>query len=96
MRPIESVYSDAVSPIRTESLDKSTYFVTLFDEYSGYSMVNFLQYKCETASAMTEMTPELENLFNERVGTLSHVNQNTVKWIQLEGGKGYIRHSFQK
>lgn len=64
MQPIERVYSDVMGPTRRPSLGKSKYFVTLLDEFSGYTIVRFLHRKSETASAVTETMREMENLFN--------------------------------
>lgn len=41
------------------------------------------------------MIRRLENLFNARVGTLSCVYQNIVKWLRSNGGDEYVEHEFQ-
>lgn len=62
--PVERVYSAVVSPIKTPSLGKSKYFVTLFGEFSGYSMVIIIHRKSETRKAVIAMKRELDRFFN--------------------------------
>lgn len=38
-RPVEILYPDVLEPMRSLSVGKGRYFVTLFDEYSGLSTV---------------------------------------------------------
>ena len=41
-RPLRIVYSDVVGPMKHKSIGNSKYFVTLMDEYSGYSIVRLI------------------------------------------------------
>ena len=41
----ERVFLDVVRPITPSSVDGFRYFVTLVDEYSSHSCVNFMQHK---------------------------------------------------
>lgn len=52
-RPVEGVYSDVLGPMRSLSLGEAKYFVTILDEYSGFSTVQLLHRKSDTGSAVT-------------------------------------------
>ena len=41
------------------------------------------------------MITEVENLFNTRIGKLTTINRNSVKWIRSDGGGEYIGVEFQ-
>lgn len=41
-KPIERVYSDVVGSMKSQSMGKAKYFVTLFHESSGLSMVKIM------------------------------------------------------
>lgn len=95
-RPIERVYTDVVGPMRTPSLGGAKYFVTLIDEYSGYSMVRFMKHKTETGGFVREMILEAESLFNETIGTLYLIRRKKVKWLRSDGGGEYISDTFSE
>lgn len=94
-KPVERVYTDVIGPMRHQSIGKAKYFVTLLDEYSGYSMVRFMVRKNETAERLKEMICEMENLFTSKVKLLSCVNRNSVKWVRSDGGGEYVGHQLQ-
>lgn len=57
----ERVYSDVVEPVQEASLGGSVYFVTLIDDFSGLSMVRFLNAKANAVEAVQQMIIDLEN-----------------------------------
>lgn len=85
-RTIERVYTDVVGPMTTALLCGAKYFVTLIEEYSGYSMVRVMKNKVETKGFVREMILEAENVFNGTIGTL----YLKVKWLWSDEGVEYI------
>lgn len=94
-RAIERVYKNLVGPIRQQSHRKSKYFVTLLDDFTGYSLVRFLYLKSEAGDGVIEMIKEIQTLSHSRIGTLTSTNHKTVKWIRSDGGGEYMGHEFQ-
>lgn len=90
VKPVEGVYTDVVWPMKVASIKNSKYTITLFDEYSGYSMVLFLNRKRQASDALKEMVMEIENLFNSKIENLHLIRRNSVKWIRSDGGGEYI------
>lgn len=52
---MERFNTDFVVPMKTESVGKSNLFVTLFDDFSGFLMVNILAGKKEAANHVKVM-----------------------------------------
>lgn len=77
--PVERVYTDVLRPVKSSSLRRSTYFVTLLYGFSGYLLVRFMHRKSEKSGAVIAMISELENLFNARLKELSCIIRNNVK-----------------
>lgn len=46
--------------------------------------------KKEVRNAVIDMIKKLENLFNEKIETLSCIYRNTVKWVRFDGGEECI------
>lgn len=65
--PLECVFTDLVGPMRHQSLVNSRYFVTLLDDFSGYSLVCFITCKSEAGERLIDMICEVEGLFERRV-----------------------------
>lgn len=86
-KPIERVFTELVGPIKVESMNHSKYFITLVDEYSGYSMVRFLKWKGQAADSLMEMILETEKLFNSKVDNLYLIRGKSVlqKWLNSRG-----------
>lgn len=95
-RSAKRVYTDVFGPIKYQSLEESKLFVTLFDRYSGYSMVRFLGKHNEATEAFIEIIKELESLSNERVDKLTCTYWETVRWVISDGCGEYKGNSFQK
>lgn len=64
VKPVELVYTDVVGSTQVASIINSKYFITLFDEYSGYPVVRFINRKSQASDALKEMIIEIMNLFN--------------------------------
>lgn len=62
IRTVERLYTDVVGAIKSAYLNGLEYFITLLDEYTGYSMVNFLSLKSRAGDAVKSMILEFGNL----------------------------------
>lgn len=76
------------------SIGGSKYFVTLYDEYSGFYMVRFLKRKMDARDAVKEMMYEFENLLSSKICNLSLIERTKVKWIRSDGEGEYNEKSF--
>lgn len=81
-KPIERVYTDVVELMKCESIGKAKYFVTLCDEYSGFSMAIFIHRKSETSEAINGMLFQTENSFKKRVERISCIKRKSVMLIR--------------
>ena len=95
-KPLERVYSDLVGPTRYPSLADSRYFITLLDDYSGFSMVRFLKRKGDAPVAIKSMMGEIEQLFQSKIGSLNTLTNRKIRALRTDGGGEYISKSFQK
>lgn len=93
---LERVYSDIAGPMKTKSLERATYFLTLLDSHTGYSLVRFIHHNVEAANEVLEMLTEIENLCNSRVRKMSFVNRKNIKWMRTDGGGECIGSIFQR
>lgn len=94
VKVMERVHTDVVDPMRQSSLGGSKYFATLFDSFSGFSMVRFIEIKSETVAGVTDMIREAENLLCSATKRLISTNCNAVKWVRLDGGGDFVGQSF--
>lgn len=78
-QPVLRVYTDVVGPLNSCFLGGAKYFVTLFDEYSGYAMVRFISRKSKTAEAVRDTVTQMGNLFSRKLSKLSSLNHHIVK-----------------
>lgn len=91
---MKQFYTDEVGPIEHQSLEKYQYFVTLLNEYSGYSMVRIITRKSEAARCVVQMITALENILNDKLKLLTLLNRNSVKWIRSDEDGVYVGHQF--
>ena len=92
--PLKRVYTDVVGPISVPTLGGAKYFVTLLDEYSGYSMVKFIKKKDAAADHVKDMIISMETLLNAHVETLLDLKRKRVNWLRSDGGGEYVGSSF--
>lgn len=83
---LQSVYSDLVGPTRHPSLSGSRYFITLFDDFSGFSMVRFLKHNGDAATEVKTMMEEMEHLFHSSISQLTILNRKTINALSTDGG----------
>lgn len=63
---LDQIHSDVVGPIAQTSYDRSKYFVTVMDEFSGYSLMRFIAQKSEAGMAVKDMIRQLEVLLTPK------------------------------
>lgn len=85
-KPVERVYTDVVRTMKWQSIVNANYLVTLFDEYSGFSMVRFMRRKSETYEAVKGMILQLESLFNKKDEKISCIDRKSRKRIRSDKG----------
>lgn len=95
MRPLERVFTDIVGPIEPLSLSRARYYITLIDDFSGYSMVKFILRKSQAAEALPEMIKELSSLYEGTIKRLSIMNRAHVKWLRSDGGGEYVSNTLR-
>lgn len=95
-RPLERLYADVVEPIKYASQSHSEYLVTLLDDYSGYTLIQFLISKNEAAEAVKTMISEFESLFETSGNTIIWINWKMVRWLSSDGGGEYVNINIQK
>lgn len=74
------IYTDVTGPFRDESIGNFKYFVTLINNFSGYSVVKFINFKSDAAETVKDMMTSLENLC-----------QKSTKLSSLKTGSG-VKH----
>lgn len=93
-QPGESIHTDLVESMEVISLGHYKYFVTAFDECSGFSLGRFVHRKSEIGDTVIEMIRESENLFYSKTGVVVSMNPNLAKWVRSNGGGEYVGHKF--
>lgn len=58
--PLDLVHSDVVGPMTHETYGGAKYFVTLYDNSSGLSLVRFIQGRTRVLYALRDMVKEIE------------------------------------
>lgn len=94
--PLERVYTDVVGPISASTFGGARYFVTLLDEYSGYSMVRFMREKGDASERVKEMIKSMETGLSIRLGKLLILNRSSVRNLRSDGGGEYIGSEFSQ
>lgn len=61
-KPLEHIHKDVVGPMNNNSLGKASYFATLLDSYSEFSLVHFLHRKSVAGHADISMIREMKGL----------------------------------
>lgn len=92
--PIERLFTHVVGPFRELSLGGSKFFVTLVEDYSGFSMVKFLKSKAETFSQIKIMISNTENVYNKKLYRQVIFDRARVKWFRSDGGKKFTAELF--
>lgn len=77
------VHTDLETETSVLSLGGSRYYIIVYDDSKGISMIRFLQLKSDTFGPLTEMNNQLSNLLN-----------NSVKRIKMDNGVEYTSKQF--
>lgn len=88
------IHTDLCGPFKTPSLGHSEYFLTMIDDYSGYSMVEPLRNKFQTSEALQKMILLFEKFTGKEIRILRSDNggeyvARSLKEFLLQKG---IRH----
>lgn len=95
LEPLERTFTDVVGPITPPSISGARYFITLMDDYSGYSLLRFIRRKSQATETIQEMVNELETSFNSNIQMLKFINRKRVKWMRSDGGGEYLSRQLQ-
>ena len=97
-KPLELVHADIVGPIKPISLAGKKYFIPLYDDSSGVSLVRFLKTKDGAGAAIKDMITELETLRQTRIKNLHITCYDTekIKRLRTDNGKEFLSNNFKK
>lgn len=84
-RVLQLVHSDVCGPINPPTYDDKNYFITLIDDYSGFTMLRLLEYKSEACDAVKEMMLEMETQQRAR-----------IEKFRSDNAKEYVCDSFKQ
>ena len=95
-KPLELVHTDLVGPMRHPSLNGSRYFIPVYDDSSGLSLVKFLKRKSEAGQALKDMILEMETALNCQVQQLrvqrvrsdnakEFLSKQVIDWLKAKG-----------
>ena len=95
-KPLEIVHTDLVGPMKYPSTTGARYFIPLYDDATGLSIVRFLKTKSEAPSALKGIITELESASHtkNRVWRIRSDNAkeftcaSIARWLRQKG----IRH----
>lgn len=90
----DRIYTDVFAPFRDESIGGTMYFVTIIDDFSGYSMIKFIKSKSDADEAVKDMIISLENLCRKLAKFLSLKTGFDKKHILPNGGEEYTDKTF--
>lgn len=87
-----------MGPIKHPSFSGKKYFVPLYDDSSGVSLVRFLRKRDEAGAAIEEMIAELEKMRKGRVKQLKITvyEDENVKRLRSGNAKEFLSRSFTK
>lgn len=81
---LDLIHSDVCGPMRTESLGKKYYFLTMIDDFSRYTVIYFLRHKSEVEEKIKEFVAMAKNQFGR-----------APKILRTDGGGEYIAKSLK-
>ena len=84
MTTLGLMHSDLVGPIRYPSLNGNRYFIQMYDDATGASMVRFLNSKKEAGEAVKQMILAYETAYSGTTGKL------LVKRLRTDNGTEFI------
>ena len=98
--PLELVHADIVGPIKHSSLSGKQYFVPLYDDSTGVSLVRFIKTKDAAGAAIKEMITSLESLRQNRVRNLQitcyETEQDRMRRLRTDNGMEFLSNNFRK
>ena len=83
--PLELVHTDIDGPMRTQSIDGFSYFVSFIDDYSGYAGCYFLKHKSMAIEAFKQFKALAENQLDWK-----------IKAVRSDRGGEYTSHVFSE
>lgn len=89
------VRKNLFGPMKVVSVRRWRFFLTVMDEYSGYSLVWFTYRKTETRDNVIEIVRELKIILSACTETFNWIDRKFVKWLQSHRGGEYDNNSFQ-
>ena len=89
-KPLELVHCDLLGPIRYPSHNNSRYFIPMYDDCTGASLVRFLKSKKESPTAIKEMILEFEKAHGCNVKNL------VVKRLRTDNAKEFLCSNMKK
>ena len=96
-KPFEIVHSDVCGPMQVNSKGGSRYMLTFIDDYSRYTIVYFIQSKCEVLSKFKEYVSYVKKQFGHEIMTLSCEESfgYEVQTIRSDNGGEYTSNDFK-
>ena len=89
-KPLELVHCDVVGPIRHPSHNNSRYFIPIYDDCTGASLVRFLKSKKESPTSIKEMILEFERAHGCKVKKV------LVKRLRTDNAKEFLSSNMKK
>jgi hypothetical protein len=84
IRPLEMLHMDLFGPIAYISIDGNNYSLIIFDDYSYFTWVFFLQDKDETQELLKKFLKRAQNEFDAKVKKIRSDNDTEFKNSQIE------------
>ena len=81
--PLHLIHSDICGPMQTQSLGKSSYFITFIDDYSRMCWVYFLKTKDEAFDTFKRFKAHVEN-----------EKGNTIRCLRIDRGGEFCSKDF--
>lgn len=88
---LEIIHSDVCGPMNTQSIGKKLYILTLIDDYSKYTVVQFLRQKSEVNQKIQEFVAMVKNKFNKKPKILrsdrggEYMSEQLLSFLKAEG-----------
>ncbi|GKA51382.1 putative ribonuclease H-like domain-containing protein [Tanacetum coccineum] len=93
-QPLQLLHMDLFGPTSVRSINHTTYFLVITDDFSRFNWVFFLRTKDETSGILKDFIRQIENQLNKKVKTIRCDNGTEFKnreMIELCGLKGIKR-----
>lgn len=87
---MELVHVDIVGPISPKSLNGNCYFIPMYDDSRGISLVRFIAQKSDAPSAIKKMVNELERVQNCKI------KRFVVKRVRSDNAKEFLSSELQQ